>query len=952
MKETRSITLILAVGLLLSGVVKAELVGWWKLDGGPADSSGYGHDGVLFGDPEWVTGMIGGALKCDGVNDRVEIPGTSAAEGFAGLEGEVTWTMWMKASASGAIQTIMAMGPAGGAHVQGNRSVNVEVSGVIMVRAHSVGALTSLNSTAVVNDDEWHHIAVTIAFETDGANDSMKVYIDGDPAEGYETDAVDINQHAGVAADFVVTLGYRAGSPFGGTIDDVRIYDRALTTDEIRVLIESGGEPYPFAYGPMPANGSMIEQTVTMLKWMPGDFAASHNLYFGTSFEDVNAATPENQDVFLGATVADSQFVGVPEALAPGATYYWRVDEVNDANPESPWKGDVWSFWVRPAIAWSPTPGDAVKFVLPDQDLSWEAGTGTLFHTVYFGESFDEVNDADAGGWMIVDTVYDPGPLALDTTYYWRVDEFVGTGTNRGDVWSFTTLPEVAITDPDLVLWYNLDEGMGTTAADWSGHEHHAMLVGPQWVPAGWLGDAALRLTGYGAIQALQYDTNDIPEVTVCSWIQTANAGDQYIVSFDRNEYYRLEINGSGGGPGQVGWDVWTSTGQVDYGSVTRVDDGQWHHVCGVFDNGTLTIYIDGQPEPSAVGGPVMGTGNVRFGFLGANSEATAFDGTRGGGSALSGLLDDVRIYNTALTQEEIQAVMRPDLQLAWQPSPGSGATTDVTQALPLAWQAGDGAAQHDVYLSSDRETLIAADATDATGVYRGRQSVSSFSPDAPLAWGQEYYWRVDEVAADGTVAHGTIWGFTLTDFLIVDNFEGYTNNSPNRVFQHWIDGLGFSPDEHFPDGNPGNGSGAIVGYDPTMGNIMEMTLVHDGGQSMPIEYDNSFAPGYSEALRTFSSAQDWTREGVTTLVVHFRGMTDNTDKLYVKINGTKVPYPGDPADIASSAWVTWEIDLTSVGVALTDVTQLAIGVEGDGTGLLYVDDIRLTRAKSAIADE
>jgi len=65
---------------------------------------------------------------------------------------------------------------------------------------------------------------------------------------------------------------------------------------------------------------------------------------------------------------------------------------------------------------------------------------------------------------------------------------------------------------------------------------------------------------------------------------------------------------------------------------------------------------------------------------------------------------------------------------------------------------------------------------------------------------------------------------------------------------------------------------------------------------------------------------------------------------LYLKINGTKVAYDGAPADIASTEWIAWDIDLASVGVNLTKVTTLTIGVEGGETGLLYLDDIRLTR--------
>jgi len=82
----------------------------------------------------------------------------------------------------------------------------------------------------------------------------------------------------------------------------------------------------------------------------------------------------------------------------------------------------------------------------------------------------------------------------------------------------------------------------------------------------------------------------------------------------------------------------------------------------------------------------------------------------------------------------------------------------------------------------------------------------------------------------------------------------------------------------------------------------------------------------------------------VTTLVVHFRGEPDNTGQLYAEINGLKVPYDGDPADIAGGEWIAWEIDLASVGTSLTNITTLTIGIEGGGIGVLYIDDIILTK--------
>jgi len=213
-----------------------------------------------------------------------------------------------------------------------------------------------------------------------------------------------------------------------------------------------------------------------------------------------------------------------------------------------------------------------------------------------------------------------------------------------------------------LVAHWKFDEGSGDTASDSTGNGNDGTLIdGPQWT-TGYIGDAALHFDGtddYVAIQNFHYDNDSgLEGVTVALWIRTTNEANQIIATFDRNEYWRLEINGSGAGPGQVGWDVWAGTAQVDYGSVTRVDDGEWHHVAGVFDAGTLTIYIDGNPEPTASGDSTFGRGRaVRYGFLGVGSEATSFNGAHTPADYFDGDMDEVRIYNRALTAEEIVEV-------------------------------------------------------------------------------------------------------------------------------------------------------------------------------------------------------------------------------------------------------------------------------------------------------
>jgi hypothetical protein len=110
----------------------------------------------------------------------------------------------------------------------------------------------------------------------------------------------------------------------------------------------------------------------------------------------------------------------------------------------------------------------------------------------------------------------------------------------------------------------------------------------------------------------------------------------------------------------------------------------------------------------------------------------------------------------------------------------------------------------------------------------------------------------------------------------------------------------------------------------------------------MPFSYDNSKA-SLSEAMRTFTPAQNWTLSGVKSLSLWFQGVATNSGgQLYVKISNVKVAYNGPASDLARSAWIPWNIDLSTVA-GLSNVKTLTIGVEGAGAkGKLYFDDVRL----------
>ncbi|MFZ2149388.1 MAG: hypothetical protein WAV28_19425, partial [Sedimentisphaerales bacterium] len=117
--------------------------------------------------------------------------------------------------------------------------------------------------------------------------------------------------------------------------------------DEFDAIATYKGKVWSFTtegavVSPNPSNGAVDVKQTTILTWSPSVYAASHQVYFGTDKEAVrnaNTGSPEYKGTkALGSETYD------PGKLDWNTTYYWRVDEVNDANPDSPWPGILWSF--------------------------------------------------------------------------------------------------------------------------------------------------------------------------------------------------------------------------------------------------------------------------------------------------------------------------------------------------------------------------------------------------------------------------------------------------------------------------------------------------------------------------------------------------------------------------------------------------------------------------------
>ncbi|MCP4608695.1 MAG: tetratricopeptide repeat protein [Planctomycetes bacterium] len=198
-----------------------SLAALWKLDGDVKDSSGNGNDGTVNGEPSWVEGRIGGALKLDGVDDYVETDYKTDIP---------VWTVVVWVNSPSAPKSASPSGPV-------NRQANYQINWNHIQETFrgaagmQVGGNWYAASFGELRGGTWYHLAATY----DGEN--IKTYKDGvlitnnsDPsgAPFAENESLKLGRHA-------ITRDY-----FSGTIDDVRIYDYALSESEIKSLHNEG----------------------------------------------------------------------------------------------------------------------------------------------------------------------------------------------------------------------------------------------------------------------------------------------------------------------------------------------------------------------------------------------------------------------------------------------------------------------------------------------------------------------------------------------------------------------------------------------------------------------------------------------------------------------------------------------------------------------------------------
>jgi len=335
--------LVLLVGLALASVSDAALVGWWKFDDGSGevakDSSGKGYHGTIT-NPLWVAGHYGGALNFEGTS-YVDVP----PESWSTIERQATVSFWAYGNPDLQPQANFIFGafsdPANNearrmsAHVPwSDGTIYFDTGGPSYNRINKAGSATDYEGTWTF----W-------TFLKNADTGDQQVYING---ELWHSGTGMTNTMEGVTKFTIGTKPSLAEGWYQGMIDDFRLYDHALTLEEIQLAMTGRGPGLELASDPVPENEATDIPRDVVLSWGAGEYAATHDVYFGASFDDVNAASRSNPMGLLASQAQAATSYDPPGRLDFGTTYYWRVDEVNAAPDNTIFKGEVWSFTTEP----------------------------------------------------------------------------------------------------------------------------------------------------------------------------------------------------------------------------------------------------------------------------------------------------------------------------------------------------------------------------------------------------------------------------------------------------------------------------------------------------------------------------------------------------------------------------------------------------------------------------
>ena len=678
-------------------LVVGRSVSHLKFAGNPYDSIGPNY-GTVTGSPVYTAGKIGQAIDLNGTSDYITLP-----DGAANVE-DMTVAAWVNWDGGNHWQRIFDFGNNTNQYLcltprSGDNTLRFIIRN---------GGGEQIVETTQLAAGQWVHVAVTLSGET------AVLYVNG--AAASQANGITINP-----GDFAPRINYigksqfSADALFNGRIDELRVYSYALTSTELQTLY--AGLPA----SPSPVSNTTGVRTQLQLTWAGGMSGENAwQVYLGTSQAAILNATPASAE-YLGVRYQEQ--LATPMLLA-NRTYYWRIDPIL---PEGTvLKGRIWSFTTGNLTAWlgpkftdySIQKPDAVEGVVYDQSLAedvvtagvwsfqklagpeWieissdgritgtpaEGAAGQSSCTVRITDAAGRADEAVLSIW-VEDTYSGMNGLA-DMGAFAEQWLYAGTAFNPADLnqdqkvdladWSMFAADWNYSIDPGLVAAWTMDDAFGETIRDETGRYPATLQnMNSLWRPLETIPGKTSHCLAFDGIDdyAEVTDFKGIPgsaSRTCAAWIKTTQISGEIITwgDLETGGKWIIRVNETGSLRAEV-------QGGYIYGT-TPVNDGNWHYVAVVLeDDGSpnvseVRLYVDGHPETIAgVLERAVNTSAAQDVRIGAFTAGPRY---------FRGMIDEVRIYDRALSDAEIAGLAQNGLAAYWPLNDGNGVI--VTEAV------------------------------------------------------------------------------------------------------------------------------------------------------------------------------------------------------------------------------------------------------------------------------
>jgi len=646
------------------------LVGYWKMDEAatPAiDTSGNGNSGTWINAPTLASGKFGNGLTFNGSSNYLDINGVT---NFAYQNGD-KWgiSLWFKTTTSytgingGKKLFSKATGGATPGYSIAIGQLNSQgydnKIGFVIDQSPGNNYVLSSNSLPVANDGLWHHIFVSFDATTN-TNVGAEIFFDGNDY-GYLSSTI---AKSGWASSTSITAKIGSGNSaeyFTGTIDETRIYNRALSPKEVRDLYNWA--PGPVGYWKMDENTGVsaydsssngLTGTLTSSpSWTNGKYSSAVTFNGSTQY----IGTVANPTVLQTTTGTICAWVNPSTITSYHGIFSYQKDYGAGvygyafglrSNGFAFLIGDNTGYyeqfgistvstnaWTYGCLAYSPSNIKVYKNGL-------EIGNYTPTKTAQFYSG----NNARIGH-LDNDHNYGINGSIDDVRIYnyMRSSKQIVEDMNASH-------PAGGSPVGSQYLFYRFDEGYGTTTSkDSSPNGLDATLSNTSWSNEGKFGKA-LSFNGTSA-KTTNASFSTPNSITATAWIKhNISTGYKWILGKDTaltigigpSTFYGYIHDGTTGGSDGNGWNNCSPTS-------VSISPNEWHYVALSYNNREQKIYLDGKllktctfsPNGDSDGNVDAGSGNFTVGDL----------GTRG--VYFSGLIDEVKVYNSALTEDEIK---------------------------------------------------------------------------------------------------------------------------------------------------------------------------------------------------------------------------------------------------------------------------------------------------------